>query len=175
MCRIDVRNIMSGNYQYYDNVLKYIAREDHCTNCNIGAAHVLFPQKKKDLLSALRYQIDAVRTFYGKEDNRLGIHLTIAFSADELAFLDADKILDIGYYLSINEFTNCITFFGVHDNTALLHLHMLIIPINIKLGTMYGCNKQGWYAIEKRLRIYMTKYIPEVVLGKEVGQIAYGG
>ena len=75
-----------------------------------------------------------MKTFYGKEECRLGLHFEINFAPEELKYLDEWKILGIGYWISETELSDCMTYFAVHDHSEHLHLGMLINPIYISVG-----------------------------------------
>ena len=64
-------------------------------------------------------------------------------------------ILQIAYYLAETEHKGCLTYFAVHDNVKCLHIDMLIVPIVLYTGNMYGCNKPGWIKIACNLKEYL--------------------
>lgn len=164
MPRLSIKSVTEK--PHYTNTIKYVANREKCSQPIIGASNVYLPMERKDIVPAIREQFDAVKTFYGKEDCRLGIHFEINLSPEELKYLDAWKILQMGYWISETEFSDCMTYFAVHDHSDYMHLDMLINPINIYNGNMYGCSKAGWNAIGKQLNEYMKNYIPEEKIGK---------
>ena len=172
MPRIDVKKIESKDYNYFDNCINYVAKEGHCINGFIGGTHWYLPPDRNKHVSALMTHIQTIREFYGKYDTRLGIHVVVTFSPEEVIFLNRRSVLEIGYYLAQTEFTNCMTYFAVHDHTDLLHLDMLIIPIDVYTGNMYGCGKAGWNCIMAKLKMFLHNYMPESVMGSF--QVAYG-
>lgn len=171
MPRIEIKSIKAGNYAYYYNTLNYVAKNDRCIQGYISAANLLLPQKRSELVPCISQQVSNARMHYGQEDKRLGIHCVVNFSSEELEYLTAIQILEIGHYLSMTEFPDCMTYFAVHDHSDKLHLDMLIFPLNIHNGRMYGCQKKGWNAIEIRLQKYLLNYMPAEVVGKF--QVAY--
>lgn len=172
MPRINVKNIEANNYAYYKNALEYVARPDRCSSGYISATELYLPTERKYLVSTVDHQIQKVREYYYKTDKRLGLHLEINFSAEELKYLSARHLLLIGHHVATTEFPRCMTYFAVHDHTNLLHLDMLLVPINVQTGLMYGCNNHGWNAIEMRLRDYLHNFMPEETIGGH--QVSYG-
>lgn len=166
MPRIEIKSISEGLYSYYENTLNYVAKKDRCRQGYLGAVNIYLPQKRKDLIPTIREEIRRLREFYGQEDRRLGIHFIVNFSSEELVYLSPIQVLEIGYHIAQTEFTDCMTYFAVHDHTSLLHLDMLIIPINIHTGKMYSCGRAGWSGIETRLQKYLVNYMPESMVGE---------
>lgn len=171
MPRIDVVSIKKENYVYFENCLNYIAKEDHCIEGYIGATHIYLPMDRNMHVPFIRTQVSTMRSFYQKQNNRLGLHITINFSPEEQGFLNKGMMLQIAYHLAETEFPSCMTYFAVHDNVDLNHIHMLIIPINVYTGYMYGCGKAGWNTIEDKLRKLLKTIMPESVVGGF--QVAY--
>lgn len=165
MPRIEVKSIKSDQYMIYKNVLNYVAKDDRCIKGFLGATNLLLTQKRSQLNFAISEQVNQARKFYGQEDRRLGIHVIIAFSEEEVKYLNHMKILEIAYHVANTEFSGCMTYFAVHDHTEHLHIDMLVFPLNIHTGRMYGCQREGWNAIEIRLQDYLQKYMPEEAIG----------
>lgn len=166
MPRIEIKSIPEGQYPYYENVLNYVSKKDRCVQGYLGATNLYLPQKRRDLIPTLQEEIQRLREFYGQGDRRLGIHFIVNFSPEELSYLSPKQVLEIGYYIAQTEFADCMTYFAVHDHTDLLHLDMLIIPINIHTGRMYSCGRAGWSGIETRLQKYLLNYMPESAVGE---------
>ena len=159
MPRLNVKRIVE--IPHYTNTINYVAKKDKCSKPMYGAYNAYLPMNRSDIVPAIREQFDAAKTFYGKENRRPGIHFEINFAPEELEYLDPHKILTIGYWISETEFTDCMTYFAVHDHTKLWHLDMLINPVLITEGNMYGCNNVGWYGIGSRLCEHLKYYMPE--------------
>lgn len=165
MPRIEVKSIQAGNYAYYHNALAYVARKDKCACKCIGATNLMLPNKRKELEPYIESQVREAREFFKQEDRRLGIRFVINFSESELKYLNERQILGIGYHVAITEFAGCMTYFAVHDHSDSLHLDMLIFPLDITNGRMYGCNRAGWSAIEARLMKYLENFMPVEAVG----------
>lgn len=171
MPRIDVKTIGSAEYAYFNNCINYVAKADHCIKGYIGATNWYLSPYREEHVPLLMKHIENIRNFYGKHDTRLGIHVVVTFSPEEQAYLSRKSVLEIGYYLAQSEFTNCMTYFAVHDNTELIHIDMLIIPIDVYTGKMYACGKAGWNCIELKLKAFLQNYIPKSMIGSF--QVAY--
>lgn len=165
MPRIEIKSIPAGQEVIFRNVLNYVAKDDRCFQGYIGASKLCMPAERKEIVDNIQKQIQQLRVFYGKTDKRLGLHCIIAFSKEEMEYLTPWKVLEIGYYISETEFAECMTYFAVHDHTELLHLDMLVIPIKVCTGKMYGCPRAGWSGIELRLREYLLDNMPESAVG----------
>lgn len=85
----------------------------------------------------------------------------LEFLPSECIYLDAQKIIRIGYQFPCMEFPNCITYFGVHDHSEYLHLDMLLLPIDIYTGNSYGYSQNAWYKFGYDIRELMLQYMPE--------------
>lgn len=174
MPRITVKSIPKNKPWIYENVLNYVAKPDKCNQGYISATELLLPHTREEIVPMIGMQIETARTFYGKNENRLGMHVIIEFSPDELKYLSMLQILAIGHHIAQTEFVGCMTYFAVHDHTENLHLDMLLIPINIREGIMYGCNRAGWNGIETRLLTYLKNFMPEeAVSGFQVSYQEY--
>lgn len=161
MPRLEIKSIQEGQDTYLRNVLNYVAKWNKCNQGYLGAANLYLPQKKKELIPTIQQQNQELREFYRQENKRLGIHFIVAFSPEEAAYLTHMYVLQIGYFLAQTEFAEYMAYFAVHDHTELLHLDMLINPINIHTGLMFGCNRSGWYGIGSRLQEHLLRYMPE--------------
>lgn len=165
MPRIEVKSIPAGNYAYFYNAIDYVARKDRCACKCIGATNLMLPDKRNKLNSFIESQVTESRAYFKQEDRRLGIRFVINFSEIELKYLNERVILEIGYHVAMTEFAGCMTYFAVHDHSDSLHLDMLIFPLDIRTGKMYGCNRAGWSAIETRLIEYLKNYMPVDAVG----------
>ena len=165
MPRIEVKSIPAGNYAYFYNAIDYVARTDKSGCQCIGATNLFLVDKRKELESSIEAQVTEVREYFKQGNRRLGIRFVINFSDTELKYLNERMVLEIGYHVAMTEFAGCMTYFAVHDHTDLLHLDMLIFPVDIRTGKMYGCNIAGWSAIEARLIEYLKNYMPVDAVG----------
>ena len=159
MPRISVKTI--SEMAHYVNTIKYVAKKDKCIKPLCGACNVYLPMKRSEIVPVIREQFDMSKDFYGKEEFRLGIHFEINFAPSELTYMDPWTILKVGYWISETEFNGCQTYFAVHDHSKWMHLDMIINPVNIYTGKMYGCGKGGWNAIGYRLCEYLKNFMPE--------------
>lgn len=164
MPRISVKRI--NEKAHYNNTIRYVAKKEKCNKPMYGACNAYLPMKRSDMVTAIREQFDMSKVFYGKEDFRRGIHFEINFAPKELEYLDSQKILMIGYWISEMGFNGCQTYFAVHDHSDWLHLDMMINPVNIYTGMMYGCGKGGWNAIGYSLCEYLKNFMPEECIGE---------
>lgn len=171
MPRIDVKSITANNIQYFNNGVKYIAKKDKCDGKHIGATNLYLPEKRKDLERTVKLQMEDIRNHYNKENKRLGIHAVFAFSQEEDQYLTEKQALEIAYRIAEREFQYCPTYFSVHNHTETKHIDMLILPINLQTGNMYGCNRRGWNAIESRLIQDLENFVPKACIGGH--QVAY--
>lgn len=165
MPRVEVKSISAGQNQIFRNVLNYVAKDTRCIQGYIGAANLYLPRNRNEVVSSIKAQIENMRRFYGQGSTRLGLHCIVAFSEEEAAYLTLLQALEIGYFISETEFAECMTYFAVHDHTGLLHIDMLVIPINVRKGYMYGCGKGGWHAIVFRIQRHLLNYMPESAIG----------
>lgn len=167
MPRISIKSVNS--MVHYFNTINYVAKGDKCSQPMIGACNAYLPMMKHDIVPAIREQFDTAREFYGKKECRPGIHFEINFSPEELKYLDRKKILECGYWISETQFTGCMTYFAVHDHSEYMHLDMLINPINIYTGNMYGCNRSGWNAIMNSFIDHLKVYIlDEKIISRQI-------
>lgn len=171
MPRIDVKTIEEGNYVYFENCVNYVASAGHCIKGYIGATNMYLPHDRSDHLKAIGLQIEHARSFFRKNNRRLGIHIVFTFSPEETSYLSRRTLLSIAYYIAETKFAGCMTYFAVHDNTELLHIDMLLISINMNTGNMYACSKQGWNKIALNLQSYLKTIMPEDAVGGI--QVAY--
>lgn len=161
MPRISVLGVNEGNFSYIENTSKYVAREDKCLDGYIGATNVYLPNNRKKIAGSIVSQMMNVREFHSQMDSRLGIHVIFAFSPDECKYITKADLLSIGYHIAETEFSDCITYFAVHDHTDNLHIDMLIDTVKITDGKMYGCNLAGWRAVGNHLIQTLEEYIPK--------------
>lgn len=172
MPRIDVKAIGKDNYAYKKNTINYVARNDHCIEGYIGATNLLLDKNRNKNATEVLKQMEEAREFYNQTDTRQGLHVVFTFSPKEAEHLTKKDALKLAYEVAETEFEGCMTYFAVHDNTSLIHIDMLVDPLNVYTGKMYGCHKAGWWSIGNRFIERMKLYVPEEDIGEL--QIPYG-
>lgn len=165
MPRITVKGIGAEEIKIYNNVANYVSRHDKSIQGLIGATHLYLGEKRNRDISLILQQMLSYRQFYNQVGKRLGIHVIIEFSSEENKYLTSERMLQIGYHIAETEFIGCPTYFAVHDHGAQLHLDMLLIPMDVYTGLMYGCDKSGWRRIEINLIQYLKGIMPEECVG----------
>lgn len=168
--RMQLVDNVKKNFVAYYNLLNYVRNYDKCQNRYYGTSNVLLLPNR-----AVEESVDFTANKIRKItycDVKLAVHLIVEFAPSELEYLDHKKILEAGYFISVYEMPECITFFAVHDHSKHLHLDMMIFPYSIYNGKAYHISKKSFYKIGADIQRYLLKYIPQEKMSKV--QTIYG-
>lgn len=153
------------------NTLNYVARPDKCQQGCYGMTNV-YNDPSLSPETVIENAAWTLRDKYGKIDQRYAMHEILTFSPEECKYLDHKKVLEIGYHMAESAFPDCISFFAVHDHSNLLHLDLMVIPIDLHTGSNYDCGSAGAYHICSDVTSYLEKYVPKDKISKT--RIAFG-
>ncbi len=163
--RMQLLDRVKKNEKAYYNLLHYVRGYEKCRKGYFGTSNVcVFPNATVE--ESVHYTAQKVReiTYCNV---KLAMHLIIQFAPSELVYLDHSKVLEIGYFISLYDMPECITFFAVHDHSEHLHLDMMIFPYSIYDGKAYHISKKSLYKIGMDIQKYLLKYVPQ----KNISQI----
>lgn len=130
------------------DVIRYILNEEKMPNGYFGSMGV------NPLNPALSMQ--AVSSFYGKENGVQIRHFSISFDKSEIS----DPVI-------VNAIANELmayigkcyqVVYAVHENTEQLHFHMAFNPVNHITGERYRGNKSEYYALLNMIKSIARKY-----------------
>lgn len=165
MCRIEMKTIEARDFRHLKNMCNYIGNDEHCEKGYIGATNVLLPTDRDKMAGSIYKQMREAQIYHNQENSRIGLHLIFELAPSECQHLNRRKILEMGYDVAEKEFPNCMTYFGVHDNTDNLHLHMMLSTVMLHNGKMYGCGTKGWRSIGYDVHDYLKQFVPEEDIG----------
>ena len=157
--------------KHLENCLNYVGREDHNLTGSLGTFNYLpFDSQGPGLYGQTMRMLD----FHQPSYKRYGLHLIIQFSVEEDRYLNPEKLLMAGYHIAQTYFSPCMSCFGVHTNTDLIHLHYMLMPYSIYDGHSIGISKQEWWKMMNDLKSYMSQYmgVPPEAVGD--GSICFG-
>ncbi len=175
MPRIQIINRVKQDEYAFDNLLNYIAKEDHCSRSFIGASNMYISDYSMPE-PYIGEQIEALLDMHGAWNKRRALHVFITFNDEERAYLTEQMLIQITYEFVQQAFPCCMTYFAVHDISTIgevkLHVHIMLIPINIYTGQTWSAGVKGWYKVGWIFTNICAAHIPIEVLGKP--NVKYG-
>ncbi len=144
----------------FNNLINYIARPDRCINRYFGAVN-LYIDDHVHPEPSIRDQIFRVIEMHQAGHKKLTTHLIMTFDDNERQHLTADYLLRLAYDFCLRMLSNCMVYFAIHDNTPKLHIHFMIVPLDIYNGKTWSSGKCGWYLLGNEATRLLEQYIPK--------------
>lgn len=125
-------------------------------------------------------QMEDVKKYFRKEDNRQALHYVLSFSMEEMKYIGTGEVLEIGYHVAGYFFTGWQTVFWVHDDTDNLHIHFVVNGTSYEDGRAFDMGPAGLQEIKQYVNVlgwhYYMKSLPEEerreIMFKKIGVMA---
>ena len=131
------------NWYAFNNLLNYIAADDHSIERYIGAVNLTLIDDEY-LVDRIDRQINDLMNLHGVYNRRLAFHVILTFNDIEREDLTAEKLYRLSYDFCISVFPYQMVYFAVHDEIDKnLHTHFMIIPLYITSGLSWSTGKKG--------------------------------
>ena len=141
--------IFQNDYDTIDalsNVMNYVLNKDKASY--IGAQNLLPDHNPMQ-------QIFAVRNYWNDNTKKKILHFVIAF--DDEDFITMENLNREAYNIC-SIFPEFQIVFAIHNNTHILHLHMVIHPLNLATGKKLYFNHKTFFFFVQKLRDIFKKY-----------------
>ena len=175
MPRLQVISRVETNETAFTNLLNYIARGDHCGGRWIGATN-LYITDYQNPEPFILHQILHLFDLHQIRNKRMALHLFITFDDGERKQLSPEALLTLTYRFVGQAFPRCMTYFAVHDRQpetgAKLHVHVMLIPIDLYTGASWSAGNAGWYHIAHSFCNLLAHYVPPQDL--KAPQVTFG-